>query len=122
MGFYKYIRSERACKKSFLYYSLFFEDFFTPPAIRTSALIAALKNYSSAHLKAGPGFSFIQGLSEYADIVATISGSLLDYPVSVKLLFGYENFLKIKNYLSMAFDKLSEASCIARGFFIKAIG
>lgn len=71
----------------------FFEDFYTPSEIRTSGLTTALKNYSSAHLKAGLGFSFIKGLSEHADFVATGSGSFLDYPVPDKPLFGYESFL-----------------------------
>jgi OOP family OmpA-OmpF porin len=73
---------------------LFFDDFQTASDIRSSGLATALKNYSaSGRLKAGLGFSYIKGISEHADFVATGSGSFLDYPIPNQSLEGYNKFL-----------------------------
>lgn len=73
---------------------LFFDDFQTASDIRANGLSSVLNEKSKKnHLKAGLGFSYINGLSEHVDFVATGSGSFLDYPVPGKSSLGYESFL-----------------------------
>ncbi|MEO6355045.1 MAG: OmpA family protein [Ferruginibacter sp.] len=69
-------------------------DFQTASEIRSSGLATALKNYSaSGRLKGGVGLSYIQGLSQHADFVATGSGSFLNYPVPGAPVSINESFL-----------------------------
>jgi outer membrane protein OmpA-like peptidoglycan-associated protein len=69
-------------------------DFETASEIRSSGLATALKNYSaSGRLKGGFGLSYIQGVSEHADFVATWSGSFLNYPIPGAAVSINESFL-----------------------------
>ncbi len=73
---------------------LFFDDFQSAADIRANGLSSFLQQKSkSDRLKAGLAFSYIKGLSNHVDFVATGSGSFLDYPIPDKGLLGYESFL-----------------------------
>jgi len=74
---------------------IFFNDFETATQLRTEGLASVMRNKNlteTSNLSAGLGLSYMQGISDHADFVGTLSGSFLDYPVPNKASGGI-NFL-----------------------------
>ena len=75
---------------------LIMNDFNSASTIRTSSLsnVITSKSWSKTqNMSAGIGVSYIQGVSNYVDFAATISGSFLDYPIPGKALRGTNDLL-----------------------------
>ncbi|MEP7108429.1 MAG: OmpA family protein [Ferruginibacter sp.] len=65
----------------------FFNDFKTAAELRNDGLASVIraKNWSkTSRMTSGMAVSYMEGLSNHVDFVATISGSFLDYPVPNK--------------------------------------
>ena len=74
----------------------FFDDFQTPADIKANGLKQVLrdKQYGKLdRLQPGLAFSYLQGLSNHIDFVATASGSFVDYPIPDVGTGGTDNFL-----------------------------
>ena len=73
-----------------------FNDFKTAEELRRSGLASVIrdKNWSkTSRMSVGLAFSYMEGLSNNLDFVATASGSFVDYPVPDKPAFGSSRFL-----------------------------
>jgi OmpA-OmpF porin, OOP family len=73
-----------------------FNDFKTAAEIRNDGLASVIrsKNWSKTkRMSPGLAVSYIQGLSNNLDFIATASGSFVDYPIPDKPSFGSTKFL-----------------------------
>jgi OmpA-OmpF porin, OOP family len=74
----------------------FFTDFKTASELRSGGLANVIrdKNWSKTKRMApGLALSYMEGMSDHVDFIATASGSFLDYPVPNKTSSGFTKFL-----------------------------
>jgi OmpA-OmpF porin, OOP family len=74
----------------------FFNDFKSAQAIRENSIGIVFKNREFGKIKdmsPGLALNYIQGITKYFDISATLSGSFLDYPMENQESFGKEFLL-----------------------------
>lgn len=86
-------------KRPTLSVNFFLKDFKTPAAIGNSSLASVLRDKqwtNVSDMTPGLSLSYFDGLSDYVDFMATLSGSFLDYPFlskSGRTNLGQDKFL-----------------------------
>ena len=76
--------------------NFFFNDFQTASSIRSTSLGIAIRNKKLGKIKdmsPGIAINYMEGLSNYIDFSATLSGSFVDYPFEGRVSTGNEALL-----------------------------
>ncbi|MES2431799.1 MAG: OmpA family protein [Bacteroidota bacterium] len=74
----------------------FYNDFVTAAEIRSTSLNNVLRSNDwrkTSRMSPGLAVSYLEGLSDHADLAATLSGSFVDYPIPGKNAFFTKNIL-----------------------------
>jgi OOP family OmpA-OmpF porin len=98
LGFFitSFGQQENYTKTKALGFSFFLNDFQTASDIRTSGLVSVLKAknfFKTQRMNPGLAINYISGISNHVDFIATLGGSLLDYPIQDIPSFNSDNFL-----------------------------
>jgi len=76
--------------------SFFLNDFKTASDIRSMGIVSVFKEHNffkTSRMNPGIAINYISGLSNYADFIATLGGSSVDYPIQNVAPFAKKNLL-----------------------------